>query len=302
MGSFINTLLSPIGIKPFSGGPYGDRELGSAALNKADQLGKYGTGLVEGGQKQTDTYQNALLQLFSQLANQNGVGDPYKYAGKSDADIAAMKTQEATGGAPQSDPFKLNGPFLTDYNNKTGLINQARQAALSRMKSDLSRRGLPNSTYSAAEQHLNDLFDTHVQNQLNTSAQNAFGSKNNALAALISGAFTGAGQGLNETGMGGGFLGNQINTITGQAGAAQQRTNQGNSDLMGGLGLIFGGVPGLGGRSSPTSNVNMGNPLANFGAAYGPGGQFGPTYGPEAPTYPNITLGYGAPGITNLNR
>src|SRR5512135_2096446 len=156
MGSIANQLTSPLGVKLFSGGPYADRELGSAALAASKPLQQTGQNLLTSGSQ-------ALPDLFGQLGATAGVGSPFA-TGSSKTDAWG----QPVGGAQS---YSLAPVFQFQYNALAAPINAARKQALQAAKGGLSARGLGKSGAHALEQQINAYADQDLSSALNQIMQ-----------------------------------------------------------------------------------------------------------------------------------
>ena len=259
IGSFINTVLAPVGIKPFKGGPYADDSLGDAALKASAPLQTAGTNFLNLSQGKTSGPTDPYADLFSQLAYQSGVNSPFA---TSTTDVSSNPTGAYVGpaGTPAA-PGTLSGAYLDQFNNYKSHMMKALNDHLGAHTADYSKRGLSGSTADDAQQaYIKSLYNNHLND---LEAQLGGAQHNERLQTLND--FIQKMQGFGNQGAGM-VLGNVQNLNT-NANAATQRTNNANSQLGGFASLftpggLFGG--GLGSKPSSASGGNSG------GSMYGP--------------------------------
>lgn len=199
MGGFANTLTSPLGVKLFKGGPYAD------------------AGAADAMQRNLDAYKAQIAPIISQLASGAGVANPI------------------TGQAGVADPFSLSPFQQSEVNQQAGADRQGYDAILSKVKANLSARGLGGSSeMAAAEAYLGQQLQGQLGSERIQAGQNAFQNRQQAMqqiAQLLSGQL-----GQQQ----------QITQAGGQAAAAGRQNSL--SQLGALLGLAFGGGGGLFGK------------------------------------------------------
>lgn len=246
MGSFINSITQPItGLKLFPGGPYGDDGKGDKALTNADILQQYGMSFLQGGGSLPDVQNMGYLQyvpdLLKQMASAYGLGDPF--AG-------------GTGGV--QDQYSLTGAQGEEFSNTASQINAARKTAVERAKSRLNAQGLGDSTtMAAAEQSINDKFDSMLQSEHSKARSSAFDERM-AMLQSLTGAMQGLygsqiGQQMDYAGLGTNMLGGSTNIYSNAAANAQAQSNQTGSFWQSLLGA------GLGALTNPYKNSGSDN-------------------------------------------
>lgn len=314
MGSFINQLSEPFGVKLFSGGPYADRQLGDQALGQAGLLSTQGQQLFGQGQNALNTglggFQNAVNQYSGLAGIQSPFSSTASKAYGSPQEAHAAQLNQPVGGMEQG-PFGLTGPFLLAYNNQAAQINQQRQEALHHAQAMAGNA--PGATLVAAQQYINSHHDNLLNELGATMAQNAFQSKLGAAQYDVGAALNQANLGSNLIGQGAGMIGGAGNTYQQQAQAAQQRTQGANQFIQGltgyGLGQIFG--PKTPQTASPeTQSQAAGGAIGGIGGV-GPGSfyqapwnyEFGPS-GPQPIQPPsNYQLGgYGGAPLFSVGQ
>ncbi len=144
-GDLFNTVLQPVGIKPFPGGPYPD----AGHLDQAQNAINTNTPITNLGAL------GGLPQIYSSLARQSGLPDPFADMAKSQW----AQNNPAQGNPGQAPQLASNEWFqqpytpsqsLTDLSDPTQrLLNQEQsgiagnaQAGWSRVKASLAARGL----------------------------------------------------------------------------------------------------------------------------------------------------------------
>jgi hypothetical protein len=201
IGSFFNTALSPVGIKPFPGGPYAD-------AGKLDQA----QGAMNNFSPITDLGAlSGLPQMYSQLAQQNGLPDPFsqmikqQYMRPLDTTAGGAMGQPAgsMGVAPQyqnewwnkdytpsNDPYALSSVSQRYLNQKQSDIGGAHNAEWQRIKANLSARGLgDSSTMDAARAYLDQAYGNQGQ-EAETSIRGAEFDRKQQIAQYLANALT----------------------------------------------------------------------------------------------------------------
>ena len=246
MAGPINSLLAPVGIRPFSGGPYPDAGLGDKSQQASAPLQSAGQGLL-------DQAKTAIPNLFSQYSGTTGVLNPL-----------TGKPGEAGGVGP----YKLSPTHLANYNNQASIINAARKQAISNLNANYGGRGIGASKgqMKALTQQVNNYADSHLNDVYNQIVQAAHKEQIDALSNLF-------GQANTMNAQGGNLISGNVGNLNTQAAAATQRTNQGNSALGSALGTAIGGflpIP----KANAAPVVSGPNPNANGGwnnyGTYGP--------------------------------
>lgn len=251
--SFLNPITQPFGFKLGGGGPYADKGQGDQALNAAAPLAPAGNNLLQHGQ-------DILPIIYEQLAKLTGTTNPYATAAPAGGapPLSGAQTGAPAQGpgyqAPTQDPYQLQGTFALQHNNASGAINAARANELSKLQADLGARGLSNSSIQAATMHLNDLFDSHVQNSLATEMKNQQDTQTNTLNTELNNA-------MSQIGQGGNLINSAVGVHQNQAQANNQMTNQANQALGSTIGAIAGGgIPIPGGTKLPGGLPGYGTP------------------------------------------
>ncbi len=220
MGSLVNSVTAPLGVKLFSGGPYSDRGLSDASMAASKPLQAAGTNFLNLSQGQAGAG-NPYAGLFNQIGQESGVNTPF----------GGTAGNTATPGA-------LSGSYLDTFNNLKGHTEKARQNALSQLNSHLSARGLGDSSEARAHQaYLNSQFDNHLSDTMSQLQGQQHQERLQTLQSFINSL-----QGM--AGLGGNLISGNVQNLNQNAQAATQRTNQGNAALGSaiGLGLGAGGV------------------------------------------------------------
>lgn len=193
IGSFFNTALAPVGIKPFSGGPYADAgklDQAQGAINNYTPINDLGA-------------LSGLPQIYSQLAQQNGLADPFSEMMKSQWQ-QNNPAQGNPGQAPQlganewfqqpytpsQNPNDLSQPTQRYLNQKQSDIGGAHQAAWQNIKANLSARGLGDSnTLAAAQAYLDQAYGGQAQ-QAETTVRGAEQDRKIQLSEYLANALT----------------------------------------------------------------------------------------------------------------
>lgn len=277
MGSLINSITSPFGVKPFKGGPYPDAGLMdkqqqalSGPLPQISDLGALG----------------ALPQVYGQIAKMTGVPD---FLGNMPSPVAPGTPAQGTANQPgaiaqnamnmdkqanlanqiaQFDPNKFTSSNQQLFNNMASQNAVDKNTALANIRARLSARGLGDSTsMAAAEAYLQQKYGGNIRNQelgllqgQQAQQQNALGQQANALGSI----YNAQNQRMLQQA---GILGQQ---------AQLARENTANSmGQIGNLAAIFtGGRPlgqVFGGGSGPDATEKQNVPLgSDYGLGTGP--------------------------------
>lgn len=236
MGSLVNSVTAPLGVKLFSGGPYSDRGLSDASMAASKPLQAAGTNFLNLSQGQAGPG-NPYANLYNQIGNESGVNTPF-------GGIAGNSVT----------PGELTGSYADMYGNLKGHVEKARANALSQLNSHLSARGLGDSSEARAHQaYLNSQFDNHLSDTMSQLQGQQHQERLSTLQNFINSL-----QGM--AGLGGNLISGNVSNLNQNAQAAQQRTQQGNAALGSaiGLGLGAGGVSPFGG----SSGFGMGSPFS----------------------------------------
>lgn len=166
MGSFLNQLSSPIGVKLFKGGPYADAGAGDKMQGNLQQ------------------YMAQIAPLIAQIAQNAGVTNPQTGQGPS---------TPMAGGTAAGDPYGLTALDQGEVNRQAGVDQQTYQKILNSVKADLSARGMTDSSVmTAAESYLKSQLSTQMGSERLLAGQNALQNRQNALgqiAQLLSGQY-----------------------------------------------------------------------------------------------------------------
>jgi hypothetical protein len=243
MSSFANQLTSPLGIKLFRGGPYGDNQAGDKMAAVNDQQLKL-----------SQEYMAKLAPIIAQIANSAGVTNP-------------MNGQQ---GQFSNDLYGLNPLQQASVNQQASIDTEAYDNILRKVRANLSARGMADSsTMAAAEVYLQKQMVNQVSSNRVQAGQNAYNSRIGALDQIAG--LLGGGYGQQQQ-----VLGQKQNTLQYQGQVAQQSQN----DAMRNLGQAIGlGVFGAGGGFN---NKPVGGGVPNGGQVPGSaaGGQPGAMQNP----------------------
>lgn len=180
-GDLLNTVTAPLGLKLLPGGPYPDAgklDQAQGAINSYSPIQNLGA-------------LSGLPQMYSQLARQNGLPDPFADMIKSQytqplnttAGGAMGQPAGSTGVAPQyanewwnqsytpsQSQYDLSAPTQRLLNQEQSNIGGQHQAAWQRIKANLAARGLgDSSTMAAAQAYLDQTYGnqaTTAENQV----------------------------------------------------------------------------------------------------------------------------------------
>ena len=218
MGQAINEAFAPVGIRPFSGGPYPDRGEGDKALSSAASLKKTGTDLLGTGE-------SGLFDLF-------GLKTPGAATGPTGGATSATPWGASDGG-PAKNPYGLSPTDMGAFNLAAGPINAARKTALESATAGLSARGLSASGAKALKQYIDQAAETDLSGKYMETVQASFQRKLQTFLQMLQ--------------MGSGMLGQDIGAHQNAAQSATAATNQGHSDLFSAIAAGFQGANALGG-------------------------------------------------------
>lgn len=213
MSGFVNQLTSPLGVKLFSGGPYADNGIG-------DQQGA----LAQQGQANTEQFLAQLAPIIAQIAQAAGVANPL----------------EKGAAAPfATDPYGLSPLQQASLNEEQSITTDAYDKIMSKVKANLSARGLGNSSaLTAAETYLQKQMQGQLGQERVAAGQNAYGNRQNALGQI--GQLLGTGYGAQQN-----SLGQQQNVLESQKQTALQSNQNAMSQLGSALALgLYGGKIG----------------------------------------------------------
>lgn len=233
MGQAINSALAPVGVRPFSGGPYPDAGLGDKALSAAAPLKKTGGDLLGAGE-------TGLFDLF-------GINQPGKQ--KDNTGLGWGGVQGNTPAPPN--PYGLTPTDMMRFNDAAGPINAAKKTALESATATLSKSGLSHSSAKALKQYIDQAAETELSSTYNTVVQDAFKNKLAAFLQMLQ--------------LGSGMLGQNIGATQNAAQMATQNTNQAHSDLFSAIGAGFAGANAFGGGGGGGG----GNSSFNLGSIFG---------------------------------
>lgn len=151
MGSFINSITSPIGVKLFSGGPYPDN-------GKTDQLAK-----------NAQDFQAQLQPIIAAIAQAAGIN-------MGGGTVPA---------AQQPDPYSLSPLQQGEVNQQASIDREARDKILSTVKAHLSSAGFTDSsTMTAAEAYLDSQLAGQQGAERVQAGENAYQNRMSGLAQI----------------------------------------------------------------------------------------------------------------------
>ncbi len=254
MAGVINSITSPLGVKLFKGGPYPDAGIG-------DQQGD----LAKKGEANAAQYMAQLAPIIAQIAQAAGVANPL---------------EKGSTGQFDKDPYGLSPLQQAAANQEQGITADSYDQIMSKVKANLSARGLGGSdVVTAAEAYLQKQMQGQLGQERVAAGENAYQNRQAAQQQIAQ--LLGSGYGAQQ-----GALGNTQNVLESQKQAAIQ-SHQASMQQLGSLlalGLYGGKVGPFGAQKAGAGsggNVNMGwDPSNNmFGGTGGMGANPGATSG-----------------------
>jgi len=241
MGSLVNQVTSPVGVRLFKNGPYSDAGHGDQAQHAQQQ-----------GNQQ-------ISQLIAQLSQMTGVQNP----------------QQPTAGATQ-DPFALNQVQQGALNQQNSLDSEAMNRIMSKVKANLAGRGLSDSSsMKAAEAYLKQKMVGQISSNQQQAGQNAYNSRLNAISQignLVNGQTAGN---VNMQQQLGQQATQEHNQSMGQLGSLIGFATGGGFGGLGSAGRIaqaaqpnLGGTQTQSGNSGPAGGTTLGDLPVNWGSIY----------------------------------
>lgn len=188
MGKVINKATAPLGVKLFKGGPYPDAGMGDAALRDYQNVINAYSGLMMPGQMmigQGIGDFGLANDIFARhiLSNQQPTAADLGFMGSHYLPLWQHYVRQYAGVDPEQPSSQIaesNDPILSF---QTDRINQARQAALNRVRARLAERGISApQLLSAAEQRIHSHYDQMLQEERAQMFSRREGALRNAMA------------------------------------------------------------------------------------------------------------------------
>lgn len=286
----MNQVTQPFGLKLFGGSNYSDGGALDRQQNQAAPMAAVGNSLIQQGSHLPGLGDMGVLQylpqIFAQLSSLTGAQNPMNPSQQTGVNRGAQRNpgdvNEMGGALNQYDqsPFALNPVQQAGLNQQNSQASQNEHAIMARIRSNLSARGLTNSSHmDAAQAYLRGQL-TKQQNQNRAGAgYNAYQSRldttnqfGNMLNSIYGQQTQRQGQLLNS---GQNLISPQLQNTGAQANLAQQNSANALGPLGSLAGSYFGGLfkspskpnPFTGGASSAGGGIGAG--LGNAGMQNG---------------------------------
>lgn len=253
MGSMINSITQPFGVKFFGGSNYADGGAGDRQQAINDQQ----LALAEKSkQEQMALAQQFIAQLapmIQQISQGAGVDNPL---------VAGDQGQFG------NDPYGLSPLQQAASNRDASITSQAYDRIMSKVGANLSSRGLwDSSAKTAADLFLQKSLQADLGSQRIQAGQNAYTNRQNAMGDI--GNLLAQSYGAQQNALTGGTAGvqnafSQRQNITAQQGQTAQMAQQqamGNLGQLLGAGLYYGGVGPFGRQARPSAMAGGQSPL-----------------------------------------
>jgi len=309
MGTLLNTLGSPLGIKIAKGGPYPDAGNLDKQSAQAKPLADVGNSLLQQGSHLPGLGEMGVLQylpqIFAALAAQTGAANPlastngygltgtgtgpngenyatddtgqrHMYKKVNGVDVETPISEQQAQSTP-SNPFSLNPIQQSQLNQQQSQTSQDVKNAMARVRANLAARGLTNSSHAnAAETYLrNEMLKRQNTNRA-SAGYNAYQSRldtTNQFGSMLNNIFGQQQQRQNS------LLGNaqslispQLQNTGAQANLAQQNSQNAGGPLGQLAGAYFGGM-----FNQPKQNPFVRPGQQGFDTGAGNAGGVGPT-------------------------
>lgn len=284
MGSLLNTISSPFGIKLSKGGPYPDGGALDRQQDQAAPMAKVGNDLIQQGSHlpglQDMGFLQYLPQIFQSLSALTGTPNPLAGGGggivggggqmgvgpggngQAGQNMGAQRNpssaNEMHGELNQSNqsPYALNPVQQSQLNQQNSQTSQDYQRTMARIKANLAARGLTHSSHM-------DAASAYLKNQMlkqqNTNRAGAqYGAYQNRLDTtnqfgnMLSSIYGQQAQRQSQLlGQGQNLVAPQLQNTGAQAQMAQQNTANSQAQLGSLLGAGFGGMFGKSASPNP---------------------------------------------------
>lgn len=153
MGSAINSVTSPLGVKLFKGGPYSDAGIGDRQ------------------QTNLDAYKAQIAPIIEQIALNAGVVNPLNPQGQS--------------GEFSQDPYGLSHLQQAEFNRQASEDTQGYESIIKKVKANLSARGLGGSSeMAAADAYLRSQLQAQIGSEHVQAGQQAYAGRQQALQQI----------------------------------------------------------------------------------------------------------------------